>query len=176
MKSGKMTDARDQVLTTRFSLRLFMSSTRPFSRSSTNQPFLTERDTAQASSGLRLAVARPDDETAGLLVDAGAVAHGGLAPRSLGRHAGGALALAAAVRMVARVHDDAADLGPAAQVARAAGLAQVLVLMVKVAHLAHGRHAPDADPTDLARGEPDLRVVAFLGEQLRRRAGGADDL
>jgi hypothetical protein len=38
--------------------------------------------------------------------------------------------------MVARVHDDAADLGPAAQVARTAGLAQVLVLMVEVAHLA----------------------------------------
>src|SRR6478672_6193040 len=44
MKVGKMTDARDQVLTTFFSLRLFISSMRPRRRGSTNGPFLTERD------------------------------------------------------------------------------------------------------------------------------------
>ena len=44
MKSGKTTDARDQVLTTLRSFRLFISWTRPRSRASTNGPFLTERD------------------------------------------------------------------------------------------------------------------------------------
>ena len=53
-----------------------------------------------------------------VLLRAGAVAHGGLAPRGLGRHAGGRLALATAVRMVARVHHHAAHLGPPAHVPR----------------------------------------------------------
>src|SRR5665647_3289334 len=44
MKSGKTTEARDQVFTTLRSLRLFISWTRPRSRASTNGPFLTERD------------------------------------------------------------------------------------------------------------------------------------
>ena len=44
MNVGKMTDARDQVLTTFFSLRLFISSIRPRSRASTNGPFLSDRD------------------------------------------------------------------------------------------------------------------------------------
>ena len=44
MNVGKMTDARDQVLTTFFSLRLFISSIRPRRRASTKGPFLMERD------------------------------------------------------------------------------------------------------------------------------------
>src|SRR5215218_11106781 len=94
---------------------------------------------------------RPDDEPTGCLVHSSAVAHGGLAPRRLRRHAGGALALTAAMRMVARVHDDAANLGPPAHVTRATGLAQVLVLVVEVAHLADRRHAAHAHAPDLAR-------------------------
>ena len=88
----------------------------------------------------------------------------------------GRLALAAAVRMVARVHDDAADLGPQAHVAGAPGLAEVLVLVVQVRHLADGCDAVDADPPDLAGRQADLGVVAFLGEQLGRRPGRAHDL
>ncbi len=44
MKDGKITDARDQVLTTFFSLFLFISSMRPSSRGSMNGPFLMDRD------------------------------------------------------------------------------------------------------------------------------------
>src|SRR4051812_3543017 len=152
MKSGKMTDARDQVFTTRFSLRLFISSTRPFSRSSTNQPFLTERDIALPY--LRLAMPRPDDEASGEFVDAGAIAHGGLAPRRLRRHARGALAFAAAVWMVTRVHDDTADFRPPAHVAGPTGLAEVLVLVIEVADLADRRHAANAHAADFARRQP----------------------
>src|ERR671922_2770498 len=57
-----------------------------------------------------LAMPRADDQPSGRLGPPGAVAHGGLAPRGLGRHPGRGLALATAVRMVARVHDDSADL------------------------------------------------------------------
>ena len=84
------------------------------------------------------------------------MAHRGLAPGGLRRHAGGGLALAAAVRMVPGVHDHAAHLGPLALVARAPGLAQALVLMIEVADLADGRHAAHVDPAHLARRQPDL--------------------
>jgi hypothetical protein len=44
MKSGKMTLARDQVLSTCFSLFRFIVCTRARSRCSTYGPFLRERD------------------------------------------------------------------------------------------------------------------------------------
>ena len=78
------------------------------------------------------------------------MAHGGLAPRRLGWHAGGRLALTAAVRMVSRVHDDAAHLGPLAHVPGTTCLADALVLMVQVAYLADGGHAAHVDATNLA--------------------------
>src|SRR5215210_1119395 len=174
MKVGKMTDARDQVLTTFFSLRRFISSIRPCSRSSMNGPFLIERD--MLSYLPLLPVARSDDQTSGRLRPPGAVAHRRLAPRRLGRHPRRGLALAAAVRMVAWVHDDTADFRTLAHVAGSPGLAEVLVLVVEVADLADGGHALDAHPADLAGREADLRLLPFLGEQLGRRSGRADDL
>src|SRR3990170_2547901 len=109
MNVGKMTDARDQVLMTFFSLRLFISSMRPRSRASMKGPFLMERDIDSYLAWL-LAMPRTDDQASGRLGPPGAIAHGGLAPRGLGRHPGRGLALTTAVRMVTRVHDDAADL------------------------------------------------------------------
>src|SRR5918998_4036150 len=147
MNVGKITDARDQVLTTRRSFRRFISSMRPRRRASTNGPFLTDRD--MLSYLPLLPAPRTDDEPSGRLRAPGAVAHRGLAPRRLGRHPRRGLALAAAVRMVARVHDDAPDLGPATHVPGAAGLAEVLVLVVEVAHLADCGHAAERDPTHL---------------------------
>src|SRR6266480_4316934 len=98
MNVGKMTDARDQVLTTFFSLRLFISSTRPWRRSSMNGPFLIERDMLYLLP--LLAMTRSDDESSGRLGPPGPIPHGGLAPRCLGRHPRRGLALATAVRMV----------------------------------------------------------------------------
>src|SRR6185503_11478768 len=134
MNDGKITDARDQVLTTFFSLFLFICSMRPSRRGSMNGPFLIDRDISSPSP--LLPAPRADDQRAGPGA-AGAVAHGGLAPRRLRRHAGRGLALAAAMWMVTRIHDDAPDLRSLAHVAGAAGLAEVLVLVVQVAHLAH---------------------------------------
>src|SRR5918993_4151564 len=105
MNVGKMTDARDQVLTTFFSLRLFISSMRPWSRASMNGPFLMDRDMCSYLPALAT-MPRTDDQSSGRLGPSGAIAHGGAAPRGLGRHAGRGLALTAAGRMVARIHDD----------------------------------------------------------------------
>src|SRR5690349_16084655 len=119
---------------------------------------------------------RADDQSSGRLRPAGAVAHRRLAPWRLRRHAGGRLALAAAVGMVTRVHHDAPDLRPLAEMAGATRLAEALVLVVKVADLADRRHAAEADPAHLARRQTDGRVVALLGEELGGRPGGAHDL
>src|SRR6187401_1962215 len=119
---------------------------------------------------------RTDDETPGRLGPSGAVAHGGLAPRGLRRHPGRGFAFATTMRMVARVHDDTSDLGPLAHVPGAAGLAEILVLVVEVADLADGGHATHRDAPHLARRHADRGVVAFLGEQLRRGPRRADDL
>src|SRR6185437_1881940 len=119
---------------------------------------------------------RSDDQASGRLGAPGAVAHRGLAPRGLGRHPGRGLALTTAVRMVARVHDDAPDLGPLPEMAGATRLAEVLVLVVGVADLADGGHAPDRDATHLARWQPDRGELALLRKQLGRHAGGPDDL
>src|SRR3954452_1924262 len=119
---------------------------------------------------------RTHDEASGRLGPAGPVAHRRLAPWRLGRHPGRGLALAAAVGMVARVHDDAADLRSLAQMTGPTGLAEILVLVIEIADLAHRGHAPDRDPTHLTRRHPDRREVAFLGEELGRRPGGSDHL
>src|SRR5213593_3712059 len=80
------------------------------------------------------------------------------------------------MRMVARVHDDPADLRSLAHVAGPAGLAKVLVLVVEVADLADRGHALDADPADLAGRQPDLGVLALLRQELGGGTGRADDL
>src|SRR5664279_5966317 len=123
-----------------------------------------------------LAMTGADDQATARLVATGAQAHGRLAPGRLGRHARGRLALAATMGMVARVHHHPADLRPLPEMAGPAGLAQVLVLVVKVADLADRGHASNADPADLARWQPDLGVVALLGQQLGGNARRADDL
>src|SRR6188472_266573 len=109
---------------------------------------------------------RADDEPLCLLGPSGAIAHGGLAPRGLRRHPRRGLAFATAVRMVARVHDDPTDLRALAHVPGAAGLAEVLVLVVEVADLADGRHAAHRDPAHLAGWHPDGRVGSLLGKEL----------
>src|SRR5262245_26510235 len=77
-----------------------------------------------------------DDHGVSALVAARLVAAGGLAPRAArARLAHRLAAFAAAVRVVARAHGRAAHSGPNTQVALAAGLAQLHVRVVQVAHL-----------------------------------------
>src|SRR6185503_21008189 len=63
-----------------------------------------------------------------------------------------------------------------AQPALAPGLAVADVLVVDVADLAHRGLAVHADPPHLARGQLDLRVVAFLGHELGGATRAAHDL
>src|SRR5687768_6975504 len=171
---GKITLARDQVFRTLRSLRLFMSSMRPSRRASTNGPFLMERLISRL---LTPSVPTADDQIVALvLLDAGAQAHGRASPLGLRRHAGRLLALATAVRMVARVHRRATHLRPTAHVARATGLADLLVLVIEVAHLADGRHALDAHAAHLVRRQTDGGEAPLFGEQLRAASGAAHDL
>src|SRR5262245_13023686 len=172
MNDGKITDARDHVLTTFFSFFLFICSMRPSRRGSMNGPFLIDRDMSSPSP--LLPAPRADDQCVRARPPR-PVAHRRGAPRRLRRHARRGLALAATMRVVPRVHHDAPDLGSLAHVAGAARLAEALVLVVQVAHLADGGHAPDADLANLARRQADLGVLALLGEQLRRGTRGADD-
>src|SRR5690606_32821253 len=107
--------------------------------------------TSHGSTTLLLGVARPQDVLVGRLVGAGLLALGRLAPRGNRVTAAGGAALAAAMRVVDRVHGDAAHGRADAQVTHAAGLAEVLVGMVGIRHRADGRHAFLAHQAQLAR-------------------------
>src|SRR5881275_257831 len=116
------------------------------------------------------------DHLRGALVLARLVAARRLPPGRHGVTTTRSLALAAAVRVVNRVHRDAADVGPDAVPARAPGLAVRDVLVLDVADLADGRVADDGDAPNLARRHAHLRVVAFFRDQLREAARRAHQL
>src|SRR5450432_210381 len=88
----------------------------------------------------------------------------------------GRSAFAAAHRVVDRVHGDAAVVRPATEPARAPGLAERNVGVVRVRHLTDGRVAVEVDHADLARRQADLRVVAVFRHERRRGARRADEL
>src|SRR5919107_3785484 len=176
-KSGVMVERRDQVLIAGGRAAPDLTSSTFFSRClSMNGPFLTER--AIAFLYLRVLLNAPvaHDHVRGALVLARLVAARRLAPRRHRVAAARGLALAAAVRVVDRVHRDAAHRRADAVPARAPGLAVRDVLVLDVADLADGRVADDGDAPDLARGHAHLRVVAFLGDELREAAGRAHEL
>src|SRR5450432_3198150 len=115
---------------------------------------------------------RPDNELVGRLVRTSAGALGRLAPRRDRVTAAGGLAFAAAMRVVDRVHGDAADVRAAALVAVAAGLAHDLVHVVGVRDRAHGGHAAVRHHAQLARVEADLGVAGVAADQLGVGPGG----
>src|SRR3954469_7398753 len=128
------------------------------------------------SSLLPTAPAADDVAVGRLALLARAVAQGRNPPGSHRMAAGGGRALAAAVGMVDRVHGRAAVLRPTAEVAVAAGLAYLHVLVVGVGERPDGGAALRPDHPHLARGQAQRRHAALLGHELDRRAGGAPDL
>src|SRR5919112_94032 len=88
----------------------------------------------------------------------------GLAPRRDRVTTTGGLALTATVRVVDRVHHDAADGRPLALPAHPAGLAPVDVRLLGVAHAADGGAAAHIDVAHLAGRHPQLRAAALLGD------------
>src|SRR5262245_29517675 len=126
------------------------------------------------SSALLAGAATTDDQgIAGLALARAAL---GLAPRRDRVATTGGLALATAVRVVDRVHDDTADGRALALPPHPAGLAPVDVRLLGVADLADGGAAAHVDVAHLAGRHAQLRAAALLGDQLGRDAGRAGDL
>src|SRR5271165_1804913 len=168
--SGITVERRDQVRTTFFSLRWFMPSILACRCESMNAPFLVER----AISLSVLLLSAGHDERIGPLVVPSLVAARRLAPRSYRVAAAAGFALAAAMRMIDRVHDHATVGGANAQPAGTASLADGNVFVIEVANLPDSRHAIDQHLAGLARRHLEQRVIALFRNQLclrSRRAG-----
>src|ERR1700682_5463900 len=82
----------------------------------------------------------------------------------------------AAVRVVYRVHGDAAVMGLAAEPAIAAGLADRNVHVVRVRHRADGAGAAAVDQALLARVQAHDHVVLVAADDLGVGAGGTGEL
>ena len=112
-----------------------------------------------------------------LLVLAGLQAQSNLTPGgNRSRHTNGALALAAAVRVVAGVHDNTADRRADAHVTGAAGLTDADVLVIGVADGADGGHGVHGNLANFAGGQTNLSVLTFLSHELSAHTGGANHL
>src|ERR1035438_8410043 len=134
--SGRMVERRDQVRTTFFSLAAVSTASLASRCVSVNGPFLTDLPMS-----LPLLALVRDDPLVGALVVARFETASGLAPGSHRVAATRGLALAAAMRVIHRVHGNAAVVRRLAQPARAPRLAQGYIFVIHVAHLPDGRHA-----------------------------------
>src|SRR3977135_3682015 len=88
----------------------------------------------------------------------------------------GGAAFAAAVRMVHRIHGDAAVMRLAAEPAVAAGLADRDVHVIRIGYRADGPGAAAVDQALFARVQANDDVVMVAADQLRVGAGGAREL
>src|SRR6201986_1134163 len=123
---------------------------------------------------LAAATAAADEPVTGLVLPAGTALR--LAPRAHRVTTARALALATAMRVVDRVHGNAADGRALALPAVAARLAELDVAVLGVADLADGRAALDGHPADFTGRHAERCVRAFLGEQLDAGARRPRDL
>src|SRR5690606_31299201 len=132
--------------------------------------------TGHGSAPFLLGVTRPDNHLVGGLVRAGAVTFGALAPRGNRVTAARGAAFAAAVRVVDRVHRNAAHRRADALIAHAARFTEVLVRVVGVRHGADSGHAFLTHQTQFARRKADLRVGTVAADELGIGARGARQL
>ena len=121
-------------------------------------------------------MATAHDQPVRRLVVPGLLALGRLAPRRDRMAAARGAALAAAMRVVDRVHRHAAHRGPAAEPAVSPGLADHDVLLVGVRHRADRRPAFGAHHAQLAGGQPQQRIALVAADQLGIGSGRAGDL
>src|SRR5436190_18491786 len=145
-----------------------------------HQPLLDERALFARPRHLAFVLstsACADDQLVGFLVlAAGAFTERRHAPWRHRMAAALRLALAAAVRMVDRVHGGAADGRALAAPAATAGLAAGDVLMVDIADLADGRPARQRNAAHLTRGQAQDAVALILRDQLDAGARRASHL
>src|SRR5262249_24172187 len=106
----------------------------------------------------------------------GLLALGRLAPRRDRVAAARGAAFAAAMRVIDRVHGDAAIVRAAAQPALAPGLADRDVHVIGVRHAADGGAAAAAPHALLARVEAQDDVILVAADELGVGAGGAREL
>src|SRR2546430_15315091 len=111
-------------------------------------------------------VAAHDDEFVGGLVPAGLLALGREAPRRDRMSAARRAALAAAMRVVYRVHRHAAIVRHAAHPALASSLADRNVHVVRIGHRADGRHAAAVHQALLGRVETQDDMLAVAADDL----------
>src|SRR5689334_15787939 len=150
----------------------------PSSADNRRRTGLSKRNATLCSSLLLLLprVAAGDDELGGDLVFAGLLALGGEAPRGNRVTAAGGTAFAAAVRMVDRVHGDAAVMRAAAHPALASGLADRGVHLVRVGDGADGGHAAAMHQALLAGIQTQDDVFLVAADDLGIGAGRTRDL
>src|SRR4051794_7810414 len=135
---------------------------------------LLSRSTHRSSPLLLASATSADDHGVGsLALLAGAVAQRRLPPRGDRVAARRLVRLAAAVRVVDRVHGDAAGLRANALVALAAGLADGEILVLGVGERADGRAAVGADQPHLAGGKAQRHHGTLLRDHLDGGPGGA---
>src|SRR5580658_8453698 len=135
--SGITLERRDHVLIGRRSFFWLAVCTVLAKCRSTNGPFLSERGTDMSPVLDSFVLAALDDHAVRALVLTRLLALGLQAPRAHGmRIALAGLALAAAVRVIDRVHHDTAHRGTYAQPSHGAGLAEDAQIVLVVAHLA----------------------------------------
>src|SRR5215218_1032367 len=116
------------------------------------------------------------DEFVGPLVGAGLRALGRLTPRGHRVAPARGTAFAAAMRVVDRVHGDAAIVRALAEPALAAGLAEIDIAVVRVGHRTHRRQARAVHDALLARVEAQDRHALVAADQLRIGTGRTGDL
>src|ERR1700743_3769414 len=109
-------------------------------------------------------------------VRTGLLALGRLAPRCHRVAAARGTAFAAAVRMVDRVHHNAAVMRLAPEPAITAGLADRNIHVVRIGHCTDGRRAPAVNQTLLAGIQADDHVILVAADDLRIGAGRAREL
>src|SRR6201994_1851629 len=165
-------------------LQILMTSWRPDARAasaflsrepSTNGPFQTERTMSGVPYFFRLWRLRRMNRLVDLF-DRVFLPLVRFPPRGTGGGAAGGAAFAAAVRVIDRVHDDAAFMRTPAEPAGTAGLADRDVHVVRVGHRTNGAAATAVHQALLARVQPQNDVVMVAADQLGVGARGAPQL
>src|ERR1043166_949560 len=121
-------------------------------------------------------VAARHDEFGGRLVAPGLLALGGEAPRGNRMTPARCAALAAAVRVIDRVHGDAAVVRAPAEPAGAARLADRNIHVIRVRHRPNRRHAAPVHQPLLAGIEPQDHVLLVASNDLGVGAGRTREL
>src|ERR1700691_5563404 len=134
--SGIIVERRDHVRSTFFSLRAFMPSTFVARCASTNGAFFVDRAIISSVEALTL-LAAVHDKGIGPLVIARLVTACRLAPWRYRMTSAGGFAFTAAMRMVDRVHRNAAVMRTLSHPARASRLAPGNVFVVRVPNLSN---------------------------------------